>query len=60
MERRTPLGQTPLFMAAERGLMENAAFLLREGADPDSQDQVQDSPLIVGMAANIWRPPAKP
>lgn len=29
--------------------MENAAFLLQHGADPDSQDQVLDSPLVVGM-----------
>ncbi|CAG10755.1 unnamed protein product, partial [Tetraodon nigroviridis] len=40
------LGQTPLFLAAERGLMENVSFLLQHGADPDSLDQVQDSPLI--------------
>lgn len=53
MHQRTPLGQTPLFLAAERGLTENAAFLLQHGADPDSQDQAQDSPLVVGMLTNI-------
>lgn len=52
VQGRTRLGQTPLFLAAERGLMENVSFLLQHGADPDSLDQVQDSPLIAGMRTN--------
>lgn len=60
VQQRTPLGETPLFLAAARGLMENAAFLLQHGADPDSQDQVQDSPLIVGRLTNVWLPALKP
>lgn len=60
MQQRTPLGQTALFLAAERGLTENAAFLLQRGADPDSRDQVQDSPLVVGMPTSIRLPSGKP
>lgn len=54
MQQRTPPGHTPLFLAAERGLVENAAFLLQHGADPDSQNQVLDSPLIVGMPVRLF------
>lgn len=60
VHQRTPLGQTPLFLAAEQGLMENAAFLLQRGADPDSQDQAQDSPLIVGRLTDVWLPALNP
>ncbi|XP_069568767.1 dynein axonemal heavy chain 12 isoform X1 [Brachyistius frenatus] len=51
-ERRTLRGQTPLFLAVERGLMENASFLLDCGAQPDSQDQDRDAPLFVAIRAN--------
>lgn len=59
MQQRTPQGQTPLFLAAERGLVDNVAFLLRHGADPDSQDQVQDSPLVVGTRTSVRFPPSR-
>uniref|UniRef100_H3DJE7 Ankyrin repeat and SOCS box containing 14 n=2 Tax=Tetraodon nigroviridis TaxID=99883 RepID=H3DJE7_TETNG len=52
VQGRTRLGQTPLFLAAERGLMENVSFLLQHGADPDSLDQVQDSPLIAAIRSD--------
>ncbi|XP_074533314.1 dynein axonemal heavy chain 12 [Halichoeres trimaculatus] len=46
---RSLCGQTPLFQAVERGLMENASFLLQHGADPNCQDQEQDSPLFTAV-----------
>ncbi|XP_041816424.1 dynein heavy chain 12, axonemal-like [Chelmon rostratus] len=52
VECRTPRGQTPLFLAVERGLLENASFLLQHGAQPDSQDQDQDSPLLVAIRSD--------
>ncbi|XP_012773896.3 dynein axonemal heavy chain 12 isoform X1 [Maylandia zebra] len=42
-------GQTPLFLAVEHGLIENASFLLKHGASPDIQDDNQDSPLFVAI-----------
>lgn len=45
----TPRGQTPLFLAVEQGLMGNASFLLQHGAQPNSQDQEQDTPLLAGI-----------
>ncbi|XP_061583002.1 dynein axonemal heavy chain 12-like isoform X3 [Cololabis saira] len=47
-EFRTPQGQTPLFLAVGRGLIENVSFLLKQSAQADSQDQEQDAPLFVG------------
>uniref|UniRef100_A0A3Q3KH77 SOCS box domain-containing protein n=1 Tax=Monopterus albus TaxID=43700 RepID=A0A3Q3KH77_MONAL len=49
LERCTLRGQTPLFLAVERGLMENVSFLLKHGAQPDSQDHDQDAPLFVAI-----------
>ncbi|KAF7207745.1 dynein axonemal heavy chain 12 [Nothobranchius furzeri] len=49
LECRTPGGQTPLFLAVEQGLIENASFLLEHGARPDCLDQDQDSPLFVAI-----------
>ncbi|KAM9758608.1 dynein axonemal heavy chain 12 isoform 1-T2 [Menidia menidia] len=51
-EGRTPEGQTPLYLAVERGLMENAAFLLAHGALPDAHDLEQDSPLFVAIRSD--------
>lgn len=41
IRRRTAQGQTPLHLAVEAGLLENASFLLQHGADPDGLDQNQ-------------------
>ncbi|KAM3849980.1 dynein axonemal heavy chain 12 [Diretmus argenteus] len=46
------LGKTPLFLAVEEGLIENADFLLQHGAEPDCQDQDQDSPLVVAIRSD--------
>ncbi|XP_068578301.1 dynein axonemal heavy chain 12 [Cebidichthys violaceus] len=52
VESRTLRGQTPLLLAVEGGLMENASFLLQHGAQPDSQDQDQDSALLVAIRSD--------
>ncbi|XP_059184474.1 dynein axonemal heavy chain 12-like isoform X2 [Centropristis striata] len=52
LESRTLRGQTPLFLAVEEGLIENASFLLQQGAQPDSQDQDLDSPLVLAIRAD--------
>ncbi|XP_041836041.1 dynein heavy chain 12, axonemal-like isoform X2 [Melanotaenia boesemani] len=48
----TSRGQTPLFLAVERGLMENTSFLLNQGAQPDCQDLDHDSPLFVAIRSD--------
>uniref|UniRef100_UPI003AAB8214 ankyrin repeat and SOCS box protein 14 n=1 Tax=Centroberyx gerrardi TaxID=166262 RepID=UPI003AAB8214 len=52
VECRTLGGRTPLFLAVGQGLIENASFLLQHGARPDSQDQDQDSPLVVAIRSD--------
>ncbi|XP_054473618.1 dynein axonemal heavy chain 12-like [Anoplopoma fimbria] len=52
LESRTLRGQTPLFLAVEGGLIENASFLLEHGAKPDTQDQDQDSPLLAAIRSD--------
>ncbi|XP_026204222.1 dynein heavy chain 12, axonemal isoform X2 [Anabas testudineus] len=52
LECRTLCGQTPLFLAVERGLIENVTFFLKRGAEPDSQDHNQDSPLLVAIRSD--------
>ncbi|XP_075952046.1 ankyrin repeat and SOCS box protein 14 isoform X1 [Anarhichas minor] len=52
VESRTFRGQTPLLLAVEGGLIENASFLLQHGAQPDSQDQDQDSALLVAIRSD--------
>ncbi|XP_070696464.1 dynein axonemal heavy chain 12 [Pempheris klunzingeri] len=52
VESGTLSGQTPLFLAVERGLIENASFLLQHGARPDSQDHNQDSPLFIAIRSD--------
>lgn len=51
LESRTRRGQTPLHLAVEGGLMENASFLLQRGAEADSEDQDQDTPLLLGRSS---------
>ncbi|XP_063766364.1 dynein axonemal heavy chain 12 isoform X1 [Eleginops maclovinus] len=46
---RTLRGQTPLLLAVEAGLIENASFLLQHGAKPDIQDCDLDSPLLLAI-----------
>uniref|UniRef100_A0A3B4ZT98 Dynein heavy chain 12, axonemal-like n=1 Tax=Stegastes partitus TaxID=144197 RepID=A0A3B4ZT98_9TELE len=52
VECRTLRGQTPLFLAVEGGLIENVSFLLKHGAQPDSQDNDQDAPLFVAIRSD--------
>uniref|UniRef100_A0A3Q3B7C9 Ankyrin repeat and SOCS box containing 14a n=1 Tax=Kryptolebias marmoratus TaxID=37003 RepID=A0A3Q3B7C9_KRYMA len=52
LESRTLGGQTPLFLAVEGGLVENASFLLDHGAQPDCQDQDKDAPLFVAIRSD--------
>ncbi|XP_038553659.1 dynein heavy chain 12, axonemal-like [Micropterus salmoides] len=48
----TLCGKTPLFLAVERGLIENASFLLQHGAQPDSHDHDQDTPLVIAIRSD--------
>lgn len=47
--RKTHQGKTALFLAVEKGLLDNACFLLDNGSSPDSLDKEEDSPLVVGQ-----------
>ncbi|XP_015250904.1 PREDICTED: dynein heavy chain 12, axonemal-like [Cyprinodon variegatus] len=49
LDCRTLRGQTPLYLAVEQGLIENASFLMEHGAQPDCQDQDKDAPLFVAI-----------
>ncbi|XP_061076152.1 dynein axonemal heavy chain 12-like [Conger conger] len=51
---QTPQGKTPLFLAVEQGLEENASFLLQNGSCPDSQDEDEDSPLIAAIKTDQY------
>ncbi|XP_056590879.1 dynein axonemal heavy chain 12 isoform X1 [Triplophysa dalaica] len=48
-DRRTRRGKTPLFLAVEKGLLDNVCFLLDNGCCPDTRDVEEDSPLIVAI-----------
>nr|XP_055041069.1 dynein axonemal heavy chain 12 isoform X3 [Misgurnus anguillicaudatus] len=47
-DKRTRRGKTPLFLAVEKGFLDNACFLLDNACSPDSLDNEEDSPLVVG------------
>ncbi|XP_051769270.1 dynein axonemal heavy chain 12 isoform X1 [Ctenopharyngodon idella] len=47
--RKTHRGMTALFLAVEKGLLDNACFLLDNGSSPDSLDKEEDSPLVVDL-----------
>lgn len=49
--RKTHMGKTALFLAVEKGLLDNTFFLLDNGSSPDSLDKEEDSPLVVGQKA---------
>ncbi|CAK6960863.1 dynein axonemal heavy chain 12-like [Scomber scombrus] len=49
VDLQTLRDQTPLFLAVQEGLIENANFLLQHGAQPDTQDFDQDSPLFIAI-----------
>ena len=48
IESSSLIGQTPLCVAVEHGLLENASFLLQQGANPDCQNHELDTPLLIG------------
>lgn len=41
-------GETPLFVAVDKCLVENVHFLLLNGFDPDIKNEDEDSPLFIG------------
>ncbi|XP_077060321.1 ankyrin repeat and SOCS box protein 14 isoform X2 [Siphateles boraxobius] len=52
--RQTHRGKTALFLSVEKGLLDNACFLLENGSGADSLDQDQDSPLVVAIRNNHY------
>uniref|UniRef100_A0A3Q2ZE11 Ankyrin repeat and SOCS box containing 14 n=1 Tax=Hippocampus comes TaxID=109280 RepID=A0A3Q2ZE11_HIPCM len=56
VDQQTMRGETPLFLAVERGFVDNADFLLGHGARPDTQNQDQDSPLHIGRLGRFCSP----
>ncbi|XP_060766570.1 dynein axonemal heavy chain 12 isoform X3 [Neoarius graeffei] len=46
--RKTHQGKTALFLAVEKGLLENTCYLLDNGSSPDCLDNDEDSPLVTG------------
>lgn len=47
--RTTRRGKTALFLAIEKGLLENASYLLDNGSSPDCLDSDEDSLLVIGQ-----------
>lgn len=47
--RKTHQGKTALFLAIEKGLLENTCYLLDNGCSPDCLDNDEDSPLVIGQ-----------
>ncbi|MGH0136033.1 UNVERIFIED_CONTAM: hypothetical protein FKN15_058797 [Acipenser sinensis] len=48
-------GETPLFLAVDRGLRDNATFLLRNNCSPNTKNEEEDSPIVAGKCTD---PPA--
>ncbi|XP_065115373.1 dynein axonemal heavy chain 12 [Paramisgurnus dabryanus] len=53
-DRRTHRGKTPLFLAVEKGFLDNACFLLDSACSPDTLDNEEDSPLVVAIRNNNY------
>ncbi|KAK7899422.1 hypothetical protein WMY93_020275 [Mugilogobius chulae] len=49
LECPSMIGQTPLHVSIEKGLIENAAFLLKHGANPDAPNQDEDTPIFTAI-----------
>ncbi|KAK2874785.1 hypothetical protein Q8A67_021938 [Cirrhinus molitorella] len=52
--RKTHRGKTALFLAVEKGLLDNACFLLDHGSSSDALDKEEDSPLVVAIRNNHY------
>ncbi|RXN10202.1 ankyrin repeat and SOCS box 14 [Labeo rohita] len=52
--RKTHRGKTALFLAVEKGLLDNACYLLDHGSSPDTLDKEEDSPLVVAIRNNHY------
>ncbi|XP_016143645.1 ankyrin repeat and SOCS box protein 14-like [Sinocyclocheilus grahami] len=52
--RKTRQGKTALFLAVEKGLLDNTCFLLDHGSSPDTLDKEEDSPLVVAIRNNHY------
>ncbi|XP_053509033.1 dynein axonemal heavy chain 12 [Ictalurus furcatus] len=52
--RITHRGKTALFSAIEKGLLENACYLLDNGSSPDCLDHDEDSPLVIAIQNNHY------
>lgn len=48
IHKRSNKGKTPLFLAVEKGLIENASFLLDKGGSPSERDNEEDTLLVAG------------
>ncbi|KAK1158445.1 hypothetical protein AOXY_G23372, partial [Acipenser oxyrinchus oxyrinchus] len=47
--------RTPLFLAVDRGLRDNATFLLLNNCSPNTKNEEEDSPIVAGKCTD---PPA--
>ncbi|XP_060766569.1 dynein axonemal heavy chain 12 isoform X2 [Neoarius graeffei] len=52
--RKTHQGKTALFLAVEKGLLENTCYLLDNGSSPDCLDNDEDSPLVTAIRNNHY------
>ncbi|XP_007251595.3 dynein axonemal heavy chain 12 [Astyanax mexicanus] len=51
---KTHRGKTPLFLAVEKGLLDNACYLLDNGSSPDCLDGEEDTPLMLAIRNNHY------